>query len=61
MIDNKTIKKQITDEKMIGVGIEVRNFGPISRGKVTLKPLTIFVGPNSSGKSYIAMLVHDYL
>ena len=28
------------------------------KGKVELKPLTVFVGPNNSGKSYVARLVH---
>lgn|GEM_PF-445988 len=41
--------------------IEVKNFGPISKGKISLKPLTIFIGPNNSGKSYMAMLVHSIL
>lgn len=38
--------------------IEVRNFGPISRGKFRIKPLTVFVGPNNSGKTFAAMLAH---
>lgn len=40
------------------VRVEVENFGPIRQGAVTLKPLTVFIGPNNSGKSYMAMLVH---
>ncbi len=39
--------------------IEVKNFGPISFGEITLKPLTLFIGPNNSGKSYAAMLIHS--
>jgi len=41
--------------------VEIENFGPISSGKVRLKPLTIFIGPNNSGKSYAAMLVYSLL
>ena len=41
--------------------IDIENFGPISRGCINLKPLTIFVGPNNSGKSYAAMLIHSIL
>ena len=41
--------------------IKVRDFGPIRQGKVSLKPLTVFIGPNNSGKSYVAMLVHSIL
>jgi len=43
------------------ISIEVRNFGPIAKGKVELKPLTVFVGPNNSGKSYLAVLAYSVL
>ncbi len=39
--------------------VGVRNFGPIAQGEISLKPLTILVGPNNSGKSYAAMLLHS--
>ena len=38
--------------------IEVKDFGPIAEGAVDLKPLTVFIGPNNSGKSYMALLVY---
>ena len=38
--------------------IEVADFGPIVRGKVDLRPLTVFVGPSNTGKSYLAILVY---
>ena len=41
--------------------IEIRNFGPISRGKFRLKPLTVFVGPNNSGKTFAATLAHSII
>ena len=40
------------------VKVSVKDFGPIIEGAVELKPLTIFVGPNNSGKSYMAMLMY---
>lgn len=40
------------------LGIEVQDFGPIERGKLRLRPLTILTGPNNAGKSYLAMLVY---
>jgi len=46
-------------EKKIDLKIEIKDFGPISDGKITLKPLTLFIGPNNSGKSYAAMLIHS--
>lgn len=36
----------------------IKDFGPIIKGDVALKPLTVFVGPNNSGKSYLAMLIY---
>lgn len=38
--------------------IEIQDFGPIREGAFTLKPLTVFIGPNNSGKSYAAMLAY---
>ncbi len=39
--------------------IWVKDFGPIIEGSVSLRPLTIFVGPSNAGKSYLAMLVYS--
>jgi predicted ATPase len=36
----------------------VENFGPIRHGELALAPLTIFIGPNGSGKTYMATLVY---
>ena len=41
--------------------ISVKNFGPIAEGSVDLKPLTIFVGPSNTGKSYMATAVYTLL
>jgi len=41
--------------------IGVTNFGPISRGRFRVAPMTIFVGPNASGKTYAALLAHSVL
>ena len=46
-------------EKTENLKLKIRNFGPITEGEITLKPLTIFIGPNNSGKSYAAMLIHS--
>lgn len=40
------------------VEIAVRNFGPIAEGKVDLRPLTVFVGPSNTGKTYFATLIY---
>ncbi len=41
--------------------VSVSNFGPIIEGSVRLRPLTVFVGPNNAGKSYLAMLIYGLL
>lgn len=38
--------------------IEVKNFGPIVKANIDLRPLTVFVGPSNTGKSYLAILVY---
>lgn len=43
------------------MSIHIKNFGPITKGKIDMRPLTILIGPNNSGKSYVAMLVHSIL
>ena len=40
------------------IHIDVRNFGPIVSGHVELRPLTIFVGPSNTGKTYLAILIY---
>lgn len=40
------------------VEISVRNFGPIAEGTVDLRPLTVFVGPGNTGKTYFSTLVY---
>lgn len=37
---------------------EVKNFGPISEVEFKLNKLTVFIGPNNTGKSYSASLAH---
>lgn len=38
--------------------IAVRDFGPISQAEVELKPLTVLIGPNGTGKSYLALAIY---
>lgn len=41
--------------------IKIKNFGPIKKANIDIAPLTIFIGPNSSGKSYLSLLIHSIL
>ena len=38
--------------------VRVKDFGPIAEASVELKPLTVFMGPNNSGKSYLALAIY---
>jgi predicted ATPase len=39
--------------------IAIQDFGPVNRGEIEVRPLTILIGPNNSGKSYSAMLIYS--
>ena len=39
--------------------IAVRDFGPISHAEVDLAPLTVLIGSNNSGKSYLALAIYS--
>ncbi|MFP4496625.1 MAG: AAA family ATPase [Vulcanimicrobiota bacterium] len=55
-----TIKtKKIQKNKKVDIELKLKNFGPISSGTFKLKPLTLFLGANNSGKSYATMLIHS--
>lgn len=42
--------------------LDVEHFGPIAAAKnIELKPMTVFVGPSNTGKSYLAVLLHAFL
>lgn len=58
-----TSEMDLKDRKPIAInlGMKIKNFGPISNADITLKPLTIFIGPNNSGKSYVSMLAHSII
>ncbi|MFN8533261.1 MAG: AAA family ATPase [Dehalococcoidia bacterium] len=41
--------------------ISVENFGPVGKGEFEIRPLTVLIGPNNTGKSYLAVLVYAVL
>ena len=45
----------------INLRLTLRNFGPVAHGDISIKPLTVLIGPNNSGKSYVAMLLRSIL
>lgn len=40
--------------------IHITDFGIINDADIDIAPLTIFIGPNSSGKSFTAKLIHSF-
>lgn len=58
---NKQMKPMNTDTQLSthpDVRISVKDFGPIASGTVDLRPLTVFVGPSNTGKTYLAILIY---
>ena len=47
-----------TDQPEPTIELEVKNLGPIAEAKIDLRPLTVFIGPNNTGKSYLATLIY---
>ena len=61
-IESSKPKRRITQSsKSLDLKIDLENFGPVVKGTIRLKPLTILVGPNNSGKSYASVLIHSIL
>ena len=42
------------------LAFEVHNLGPVRQGKFTHKPLTVFCGPNNSGKTWILYSLYNF-
>ena len=38
--------------------LSVTDFGPIKEAKIELRPLTVFIGPSNTGKSYLSTLIY---
>ena len=42
------------------MNIEINNFGVIGNANIDIAPLNILIGPNNSGKSFAARLIHCF-
>ena len=40
------------------LALTVTDFGPIAEASIELRPMTVFVGPSNTGKSYMAALIY---
>jgi len=59
MATTKAPRKEKEQIKRPDLKIGIKDFGPIAEGEIELKPLTVFIGPNNSGKSYAAILIRS--
>ena len=50
--------QSVKDRSQGNYHLAVRHFGPIVKAEVDLRPLTVFVGPSNTGKSYLAILIY---
>lgn len=41
------------------LNLTVENFGPIAEANIELRPMSVFVGPSNTGKSYMAVLIYS--
>lgn len=48
----------MTDEIRELTELSVSNLGPVEVANIELRPLTVFVGPSNTGKSYVATLIY---
>ena len=55
---NNLFDEDMKAEPKTNLELEVTNFGPLSHAKIDLRPLTVFVGPSNTGKSYLAILIY---
>ena len=58
MSNQRDERGHFSDLEEINTRIEVSNFGPIKSGSVDLRPLTIFIGPGNTGKTFFAILIY---
>ena len=54
-------RRRANGEARLCLDVTLRNFGPIKKAAISLRPLTIFVGANNTGKSYATMLAHSLI
>lgn len=54
--DDNSRDGRISDRSEVRIAVE--NLGPIREGAIDLRPLTVFVGPSNTGKTYFAMSIY---
>ena len=49
---------KIKNANPTNVQLEVKNFGPVEKAEIELRPLTVFVGESNTGKTYLSTLIY---
>jgi predicted ATP-dependent endonuclease of OLD family len=57
MVSKKVARKKVDHFEVVPKKIYVKNFGPVAEANIELKPLTVLMGPNNTGKTYISTLL----
>ena len=52
------MQKTKDEQQSPNIHIAVENFGPIEKAEIDLRPLTVFVGENNTGKTYLSALIY---
>ena len=50
--------QEVPLRRPVDIRLMVRDFGPVAEGEIELRPLTVFVGPSNTGKTYLAVLMY---
>jgi predicted ATPase len=57
MVSKKELRKRVDNVEVVPTRIYVKDFGPVAAADIELKPLTVLMGPNNTGKTYISTLL----
>ena len=57
-VDERERSEMVQNGNRTRIRIDVSNYGPIAEAAIDLRPLTVFVGPSNTGKSYLAILTY---
>jgi predicted ATPase len=57
MVSKKVTRKKVDHFEVVPTRIYVKDFGPVAEADIELKPLTVLMGPNNTGKTYISTLL----